>query len=257
MGQLVSSLYTPRVREARMRFESGIAATLRDPEMDPARFELFLIQYCSRGVRMTEPVESWIFRAGQRCESIGLSALGRTLQQHARHEAGHHLMFIEDTRTLVKSWNERRTPALDADTLLAAAPSRGTDYYVELHERVIAGPTPYAQLGIEYEIEGLSVSWAPGLMEQAKRLLGAEVMAGMSFLVEHAEVDIGHTNLNESQMEKLLDQHPEFAEACARAGSEALDAYGQYLSDCLAAASELARPSGRRAEAVGSASAHS
>ena len=72
MGKLVSSLYTPRVREARQRFESGIAATLRDPGMDPARFELFLIQYCSRGVRMTEPVESWIFRVGQRCEALGL-----------------------------------------------------------------------------------------------------------------------------------------------------------------------------------------
>lgn len=256
MGQLVSSLYTPRVQEARQRFESGIAATLNDPSMDPARFELFLIQYCSRGVRMTEPVESWIFRAGERCEAIGLTALGRTLQQHARHEAGHHLMFIEDTRTLVQRWNERRTPALDADALLAVAPSRGTDAYVELHERVIAGATPYAQLGIEYEIEGLSVSWAPGLLQQAKRVLGDEIMAGMSFLAEHAEVDVGHTKLNESQLEKLLEKHPDFAEAVAKAGSEALDAYGAYLTDCLAAASDLGRPA-RRAEAASRASAHS
>jgi hypothetical protein len=72
MGQLVSSLYTPRVEQARKRFHSGIAATLRDPEMDATRFELFLIQYCSRGVRMTEPVESWIYRAGERCDAIGL-----------------------------------------------------------------------------------------------------------------------------------------------------------------------------------------
>jgi hypothetical protein len=257
MGQLVSSLYTPRVEQARKRFHSGIAAELRDPEMDATRFELFLIQYCSRGVRMTEPVESWIYRAGERCDALGLQALGRTLMQHARHEANHHLMMIDDTRTLVGRWNERKSPALDADTLLAAPPTQGTDAYVDLHERVIVGPTPYAQLGIEYEIEGLSVSWAPGLMDQAKRLLGTEITSGLSFLVEHVEIDVGHTNLNESQLEKLLDQHPEFADALGQAGSAALDAYGAYLTDCLAAATELARPTVRRTEQGREASLHS
>jgi hypothetical protein len=238
MGQLVSSLYTPHVVDARERFRSGIAAELGSPRMDAERFELFLIEFCARGVRMTEPVESWIYRAGQRCQAVGLTPLGRTLMQHSQHEAGHHLMMIEDTRVLVQRWNARHTPWLDVEELLAARERAGTRAYIDLHERVIESAAPYCQLGIEYEIEGLSVSWAPQLMQQAKRLLGAEIVQGMSFLVEHVEIDVGHTNLNESQLEKLLQLHPEFAEPLARAGSDALAAYGAFLTDCLAAAGE-------------------
>lgn len=247
MGQLVSSLYTPHVVDARERFRSGIAAELGSEEMDAERFELFLIEFCSRGVRMTEPVESWIYRAGERCQAVGLAALGRTLMQHSRHEAGHHLMMIEDTRVLVQGWNARHTPPLDVDELLEARERAGTRAYIDLHERVIASAAPYCQLGIEYEIEGLSVSWAPQLMQQAKRLLGASVVQGLSFLVEHVEIDVGHTNLNESQLEKLLQSQPGFAEPLARAGSEALAAYGAFLTDCLAAAGErLSATRGRR-----------
>ena len=38
--------------------------------------------------------------------------------------------------------------------------------YIELHESVIASPAPWAQVAIEYEVEGLSLRLLPPLFEQ-------------------------------------------------------------------------------------------
>ena len=244
-NELVNELYTPRVEEARRRFAAEVTARLTDPSMSAAVLERFLIQFCATGVRMTEPVEGWIRRAGQRCQEVGLVALGRSLEKHAEHEADHHLMMIADTRHLVSGWNERRRPALDADTLLAAGPTPATDAYVELHEDVIASDSPFRQLSIEFEIERLSTTFGPPLMEQCKRLLGSGITDGLSFLVEHIEIDQGHTLFNERQLEKLLTHDPSFAEPLARTGAAALEAYRGFLEQCLAIA-EVEQASARR-----------
>src|SRR5262249_47495308 len=118
MRNLVSQLYLPGILEARARFARGAGAALLDPNMDPTLPELFLIHFCARGVQMTEPVESWIRRAGERCRALGAERLGRALVRHARHEANHHLMMIADTHHLVASWNQRNGPQIDAAALL-------------------------------------------------------------------------------------------------------------------------------------------
>jgi hypothetical protein len=201
--------------------------------------ELFLIHFSALGVGMTEPVEDWIERAGKRCEAVGLVELGTALQKHARHEAGHHLMMIEDTRKLVARWNASHPSPLDADALLAMPPTAGVRAYRELHEDVIAGPTPYGQLAIEYEIEYVSVRHGPELIGQCVRKLGPGIVAGLSFVEEHAAVDVGHTKFNESQMRQLLDAHPDFVPAMIASGRGALAAYGAFLDDCVAAAEKL------------------
>jgi hypothetical protein len=182
---------------------------------------------------MTEPVEGWIRRAGERCKAVGLDRLGRVLQIHAGQEADHHLMMIEDTRILVERWNRRHAYALDADSLIALPATPATEAYVNLHEDIIAGETPYCQLAIEFEIEGLSVSLGPKLMLQSERLLGKEILRGLSFLREHVAVDAGHTRFNMAELEKLLSHTPGFAEPLGHAGSAALDAYAGFLSGCL------------------------
>jgi hypothetical protein len=240
MNDLVEALYTPHLTAARNRFSGGAASVLVNPKVDPTVFELFLLNFCSRGVRMTEPVEGWISRAGARCVTLGWQKLGTALIKHAEQEANHHLMMIADTQKLVEGWNARREPRLDADALLSVPSSPAVESYVRLHEDVIAGPAPYAQLAIEFEIERISVTLGPSLMRQCKQLLGDRCDESLSFLVEHVEIDQGHTKFNERQLDKLLAFDRSFALQLIRAGSLALDIYGQFLDECLGVASTLA-----------------
>ena len=234
MTDAVSSLYERHVLPARTRLRSDVTNALLDPKMDPARLEFFLIHYCARAVPMTEPVEGWIRRAGERCEELGLVRLGRSLRMHARHEANHHLMLIEDVHRLVEDWNQKRDSALDVDALLHVPPTPAIRAYVRLHEDVIAGPAPFCQLAIEYEIEGLSVNVGPDFIKQCARLLGPAFLQKLSFLTEHVSIDVGHTKFNHVQLERLLAGAPSFALLLGQTGNRALEAYGAFLAECFA-----------------------
>lgn len=215
--------------------QSGLSAML-DDSVAQDTLELFLIHFSAFGVGMTEPVDGWIRRAGERCATIGLKELGRSLVMHADHEAGHHLMMIEDTKRLVQSWNTRHSHQIDASELLARAPTPGVRSYAELHERTISGDAPFGQLAIEYEIERLSVVHGPQLIGRCVERLGRDVLAGLSFLEEHVAVDAGHTKFNAAELDRLLQRRPEFLGALVTAGSNALSAYAAFLQDCATAA---------------------
>ena len=233
MNNLVEELYLPRTLHARQRLFGGVGDALVGSSISAPELELFFICFSARGVRMTEPVEGWIFRAGERCTAVGLERLGRALKIHATQEANHHLMMIEDTKTLVDRWNRRHNYQFDASALLDAPATPGIDAYVKLHEDVIGSQAPFCQLAIEYEIEGLSVTLGPKLMQQVERMLGKEILQGLSFLREHVEVDAGHTLFNRAELERLLLQDSTFAQQLGRVGSAALDAYAQFLTECL------------------------
>lgn len=229
--------YEAALRESRENFLSlsGLTAMLAD-DLEQDTLELFLIHFSAFGVGMTEPVDGWIRRAGERCTSLGLKELGRALVMHADHEAGHHLMMIEDTKKLVQSWNARHPLQLDAAELLGRAPTAGVRGYSDLHERTISGDAPFGQLAIEYEIERLSVVHGPQLIGRCVERLGRDVLAGLSFLEEHVAVDAGHTKFNAAELDRLLQRNPEFLDPLVSAGSAALVAYAAFLQDCAAAA---------------------
>jgi hypothetical protein len=232
--------YEAALSEPRGEFPSlsGLSAML-DSDVEQDTLELFLIHFSAFGVAMTEPVDGWIRRAGERCASLGLNELGRSLVMHADHEAGHHLMMIEDTKLLVQRWNARHTQQIDASELLGRAPTPGVRSYSELHERTISGDAPFGQLAIEYEIERLSLVHGPQLIGHCVEKLGQDVVAGLSFLEEHVAVDAGHTKFNAAQLDRLLQGHPKFLSALVAAGSAALSAYAAFLQDCAAAARTL------------------
>src|SRR6516162_8822553 len=64
-GATLLEEYEARLAVARERFDQhpAVKALFRDP-IDPTALEAFLISFAIVGVRMTEPVEGWIRRAG-------------------------------------------------------------------------------------------------------------------------------------------------------------------------------------------------
>jgi hypothetical protein len=209
------------------------ARILLDSAIEPDVLERFLIEWTSRAVHITRPVTDWIGRAAQRCLDMGLTSVGELLTGQTRHQEGDHLLFVEDARALVERWNRRFRPILDADALLARPPTAGMFGYIDLHERNITGPTPFAQVSIEYELEALFVNLLPPLRHNLERVLGKEVVHGLSFLDGHLELDFGHTAHLRRMLETLMQALPLADEALAAAGAAALRSYLQCLSECL------------------------
>src|ERR1700733_12429054 len=218
---------------ARERFETSPGLNAIRSTNDPRMLEAFLLYFCAIGAQMTEPVERWIRGAADRCAVLGLSELAEALTRHARAEAGHHLMMIADLRALAAHWNLRHTPPVDADELVRTTPSYGTSGYCLVHEENIAGNTPYAQIAIEYEIEQLPLRYGGLFVARCLEIFGPEILPGLSFVTEHIELDIGHTKFNAQALAKLIDRIPESMPALVAAGSAALDAYAQFLTDCI------------------------
>jgi hypothetical protein len=226
--------YEASLSIARERFDrhAGVRALFYDP-IDPVTLESFLISFAIIGVRMTEPVEGWIRRAGRRCGELGLETLAKALTAHALQEADHHLLMLADARFLIERWNKSGKPELNVDALLQLPPTPGVEDYVRVHESVISGPTPYGQLAIEYEIEMLSVTHGLQLLKRCAGLLGEAIVEGLSFLSDHVALDAGHTNFNRFQLGRLLEKQPGFLSGLVTAGSAALDAYAMFLGDCM------------------------
>jgi hypothetical protein len=229
--------YEQQLKPARERFDNSYGlAKLMSPETPPELVELFLIHFCANGVGMTEPVEGWIRRAGERCLQVGLSELGQALMRHAKHEAGHHVMMIRDTRSLVARWNARGGPQLDAERLLLSPRLASVQRYVDLHEVAIAGPTPFGQIAIEYEIEMMSVRVGPPMIGRCVDRLGGDILKCLSFIEDHVELDVGHTQLNLRQLKHLLQHHPDFLGSLVSYGQAALEAYAGFMDECMSIA---------------------
>ncbi len=233
-NDVVDELYERHLEPARSRYTRGRGFEAGANEVASDEFLLrFLIEFCSLGVQMTEPVDRWIRGAGTRCCALGFDDLGSALIRHAEHEAGHHEMLIADTHRLCAAWNSEGRPPLDADALVNRPPSAGVQAYIDLHESTIESAEPWGQLAIEYEIELLSVTSGPVLIANVARVCGPDRVADLSFLEDHIEIDAGHTVFNRRQLAQQLSAHPEMAPGLVSAGAAALDAHALFLDDCL------------------------
>src|ERR1700730_15916656 len=159
-------------------------------------FHSFLLYFCSLGVRMTEPVEGWIRGAADKCSGLGMTTISRVLAAHAQSERGHHLMMAADLRALADLWNRQYQPSADPDALLAQAPSPGVARYCKVHEDNLAGPAPYAQVAIEYEIEMLPLRFGEAFMTRCADVLGPDILSCLSFVTSHIQLDVAHTKTN-------------------------------------------------------------
>jgi hypothetical protein len=233
--ELLKKLYEPHALLARSRLDSDPAlCRLLSPSIEPRILERFLIEWMARAVYMTEPVDGWIRRTGQRCIEQGMEKIGNALIIHAKSETGHHLMTLEDTHALVRHWNAHQPPpALTVEALLAQPPTDSMKAYRQLHDETIEGDFPVGQIAIEREVGFLAVHFGPRLMRQVESVLGAEVSQLLSFMSEHVAVDVGHTLLNEKLLTEAITRSPEHASIYAETGARALNAYIRFLGDCL------------------------
>jgi Acetyltransferase (GNAT) domain len=225
--------YNQLLAPARERFDTSLGLNAIRSTNDPRMLEAFLLYFCAIGAQMTEPVERWIRRAADRCAIFGFSELAEAFARHARAEAGHHLMMIADLRSLAGHWNLRHQPRVDVDELLRIEPSGGAKKYCLVHEENIAGDTPYAQIAIEYEIEQLPLHYGGLFLARCLEVFGPEILPGLSFVSEHIDLDIGHTKFNAQELAKVVKRIPESLPVLVAAGSAALDAYAQFLTDCV------------------------
>ncbi|MEV7228150.1 iron-containing redox enzyme family protein [Polymorphospora sp. NPDC051019] len=210
---------------------------LMSPSCDERLLVRWMLRYSVHGVAMTAPVESWIAGAGERCAQLGNEALGKALKAHARAEAGHDQMMVDDARAIAARLNAEAPGTVDVEALLAEPALASTVPYIELHERVIAGPNPQGQLAIEYEIEQLSVTMAPHILRNCERVFGGDP-SFYSFLAEHVELDAGHTAFNRRQLQGVLAESPEALPTMIEAGRTALACYGAFMAECLRLAQE-------------------
>jgi hypothetical protein len=236
------SSYDELLAPARKRFDKSEAVRALRSNEDAAFCQYFLIYFCALGVHMTRPVEGWIRRAAARCTSMGLPRLGRTLAQHASAEADHHLLMIADLKSLAAL----TASPIDVEALLACSPTPGVARYCRLHEENIKGATPFAQVAIEYEIEMLPLRYGTLVVERAVKLLGADILSCLSFVTKHIALDGAHTDSNARMLATLIARAPDSLSALAAAGSAALDAYTEFLSDCVSLAEEAARKGSHR-----------
>lgn len=211
-----------------------IEATAGDADM----LHLFLMHFTAFGIEMTRPVEGWITRAGQACRGSGYQEIGDALVVHAAHEADHHHFMVADIEALTDRWNGRHAGQIDATALLSMPAPDSTARYAALHEAVIAGDAPFAQIAIEYEIEALSTHYGAKLLSAAGASFG-EDGEGFSFLRSHIALDAGHTEFNRRQIARFLARHPDRLDDMATAGATALGIYGDFIDDCLQAALRL------------------
>jgi hypothetical protein len=169
-------MYNRPLAAVRERFDANAALSSLRSNNDPQLLELFLLYFCAIGAQMTQPVESWIHRAATRCAELGFEKLAKALNQHAQAESGHHLMMIADLHSLANHWNARHSQSIDADELLNQAPSNGAQRYCEVHERNIAGDTPFAQIAIEYEIEQVPLRYGSFFLARCFEALGPDIL---------------------------------------------------------------------------------
>jgi hypothetical protein len=230
----IKETYEPRIADhRRILSEHAAIRTLLDPNVPPYLLERFLISFSARGVAMTEPVDGWIRRAGERCIELDEASIGKALITHSKHEAGHHVMLIQDTRALVAHWNLRNETKLSVNELLTLQPSLATEMYIALHENAITSREPWKQVAIELEIERMSTVFGPRLIDQCLRVLGDDIAPGLSFIKEHVALDVGHTRLNERMLECVLEARPKSLDTLVRAGGMALRYYVDFFNECL------------------------
>lgn len=236
--------YNRRVHPERVRFMFSPGIRVYTGELAKKNLHAFLLVWTHFSIKMTEKVESWIQRAGERSSALGFESVGNKLKHHASQESEHDLMLVDDLKVLVERWNQIYGDNLKAADLDALKLPQNTNAYVDIHENTIASAHPYGQVAIEYEIERISVAYGPQMVENVVNTLGPDFEAGIGFLAHHVLLDQGHTKFNKALLEECFASGCDLA-ALAETGIGALRIYADFLTECSNTSQKLLERSER------------
>ena len=220
-----------------LALSDGLRAFVAEDNM--RNLHAFMLFWTAHSISMTEQVEDWIRRAGQRCEALTFAHVGQHLKRHATHEAEHDKLLVEDLKHLIGLWNRRYSANLSFDDMMSLERLPATLNYIQLHEDTISGTSPFAQIAIEFEIERLSVAFGPRMVENVRFVMGHEADRCLTFLTHHVLLDQGHTQFNTKLLENCLAEDPMRMDVLVKTGKSALETYSAFLSECWKATQVL------------------
>lgn len=233
--QVYQNEYQEKCEAARSEFASRkVVKELFEEGLEPRLLKLFMIYWSALSAGISEPIPQYFKRASERCEEKGLVDMARFFYKHAGEEDGHDNWATEDVKKLVEAWNQE-VPSfqLDSKELLAKRMSPAVKRYHALHERVIESNSPWDELAIAVEIELISTTYGPILLEDWIESMGQDSLPSISFLHEHVTADVGHTETNFEVVHNLLAQHPEFVSSLVVTARDALISYADFLEDAM------------------------
>ena len=97
--------------------------------------------------------------------------------------------------------------------------------------KLLASPPGDCQ-SLRPEIESLSATYGLGILQHSFNIIGDDLKPCLSFLLDHARIDVVHTQFNRKTMSQFLAAHPETTDILIQAGIKALSTYGNFVSDC-------------------------
>lgn len=224
--------YNQLIHPTRVAFMKSKGINYFMTETDKKSILSFLIIWTAASIKMTERVENWIKRAGEKCVDLNFAEVGNKLQYHAKQEADHDKMLVNDIKFLIEKWNHEYNDTLTLPIVLDLCNITESQLYIALHEDVINGNHPYTQSAIEYEIERISIVYGPRILENILNTLGQNYADGISFLAEHVLLDQGHTKFNIDLLEKCISNNGNITELFA-SGDKALNIYSGFLTKCI------------------------
>lgn len=218
---------------------SDIAKRILDTSLEPEVVHLFWTYYNVLGVYMTEPVEDWINRAGDATINLGFEEVGKELKKHARHEAGHQRMMQKDYESLINYWNHNHERKINLTDFPVSPLPMVVREYIDLHEKNINGPTPYGQIAIQYEIESLAPILGPKQIAYTREMCGQAVLDRLSFICDHVEIDVAHTEFNYQLLKEFLEEYPKALDSVMETGIAASTIYLRFFDYCMAQAKKI------------------
>ncbi|MDO8578120.1 MAG: hypothetical protein Q7R50_02950 [Dehalococcoidales bacterium] len=240
-GNVYQNEYQKRCQAARDAFASRkVVNELFNEEVDPKLMKLFMISWSALSSGLTQPIPEYLKRAGENCAKKGVAEMAAFFAQHTEEEDGHDEWGRDDTRKLVERWNKEEPEfPLNAEDMLKNNMSPAVKRYHKLHENVIDGDSPWAELAIDVEIELITTQYGPRLLQSCVRSMGEDSLADVSFLREHVRFDVGHTETNFETIHKLITKHPEYTDALVETAFKALESYADFLDDAMSSAKKI------------------
>ncbi len=220
-------LYEGNIAPFRKEFAESKVIQDLGTEKSKRKIHSFLYFFASYGFYMTEPVEGWIRRAGERTIEVGYEEIGQKLIRHAAQEAGHEKMMTTDAQFLKSKWEHEY-----GDPLPSLSLPKAVNDYRDVHETTIRSQSPFCQIAVELEIESLSINHGRDLVTHWINILGKEFLPGLTFLTDHVELDEGHTNFNQALLKRLLEESPDTWNELVKVGANALNTYNHFLEEC-------------------------